>query len=296
MKILNFGSLNIDYVYSVDHFVRPGETIFSKSLHPFCGGKGLNQSVAIARAGACVYHAGKVGKGSEMLIEALKSSGVLIENILKTDGVSGHTIIQVDKSGQNSIALFGGANHEIDNRFVISVMKPFKRNDILLLQNEINNVPYIMQRAHKKGMKIAFNPSPFSRELLSYPLEYVNWFILNEIEGKEITGESDPKKIADALLERYPSCAVVLTLGKNGVYYKDTKTELSHGIYAVKAVDTTGVGDTFTGYFLAGEVRKVDIKENLRIASIASSIAVSRNGAANSIPCIQEVLNSKLKL
>lgn len=204
-KFLNFGSLNQDMVYSVDHTVRPGETTASSKLKFFCGGKGLNQSIALARAGAKVFHAGCVGSDGERLLEKLKENGIDTSFIKKCDMPSGHAIIQVDKNGQNSILLFGGANKQIDEEQIAKVLSDFKVGDKLFLQNEINAVDKIITAASKKGMEIVLNPSPFGDEILSYPLDKITWFVVNETEANELTGESDPDKILSVFSEKYPS-------------------------------------------------------------------------------------------
>lgn len=295
MKILNFGSLNLDYVYMVDHFVSPGETTSSEKCDIYCGGKGLNQSIALARAGAQVYHAGCIGKGGEILKNKLCESGVDVRFISYEDCPTGHAIIQVDKTGQNCILLYDGANQAITENQVDRIIEHFEKDDILLLQNEINLMEYIMQKANEKGMKIALNPSPINEKLKEYPLQYVKYFLLNEIEGNEITGEKEPEKIVNELLKRYPDSGVVLTLGKEGVLYKDKNVQAQNGIYKVKVVDTTAAGDTFTGYFLASILENLTIQESLKRASLASSIAVSRKGASDSIPLNEEVMNSVLE-
>lgn len=290
MRILNFGSLNIDHVYAVDHIVTPGETVPSKDLKLFCGGKGLNQSIALARAGVLVYHAGCIGSDGVMLKAILSENGVNTEKITVINSKSGHAIIQVDKSGQNSILLFGGANQKITDKKVDEVLESFEAGDILLLQNEINNLAYIMKKAHEKGMQIALNPSPIDEKLVNeMPLDLVTYFLLNEIEGMEITGKAAPQEILDSLLEKYPNSKVVLTLGSDGVLYKSCEKYAEHGIYNVKVADTTAAGDTFTGYFLASTIEGRTVEESLKRASMASAIAVSRNGASASIPHRQEV-------
>ena len=296
MKVLNFGSLNIDYVYKVDHFVRPGETILSDNISVFCGGKGLNQSIALAKAGAYVYHAGKVGHDGSLLINQLKECGVNTDYIQCHSGRSGHAIVQVDKRGQNCIILHGGANQTMTREYIDSVLENFDEGDIILLQNEINMLDYIINKAYKKGMKIALNPSPIDSFIIELNLKYISWLILNEIEGKEITGQSESHTIVDTLLKRYSNLTVVLTLGKKGVLYKSKEETYMHSAYNVPVVDTTGAGDTFTGYFLAGISNNLTVKEILKLASIASSIAVSRNGASDSIPFKQEVLRKSMEL
>ncbi len=295
MKILNFGSLNIDFVYKVDHFTRAGETVAGESFEKFCGGKGLNQSVALARAGANVYHAGCIGEDGDMLLKLLSQSGANTAHVRKLDKPSGHAIIQIDKAGQNSILLYGGANHAIDTQHIDDTLSHFGEGDTLLIQNEINNLAYIMEKVHGKGMKIAMNPSPISKSMFDLPLELVSTFILNEIEGKEISGKSQPDEILTALRGKFPAATFVLTLGKDGVIYDDGNCHCSHHIYDVPVVDTTGAGDTFTGYFLTCIIRGDTPQESLRLASIASSIAVSRMGAAPSIPRMSDVTSANLK-
>ena len=186
MKIYNLGSLNIDYVYSVPHFVRPGETLTSSKMEIFPGGKGLNQSIALARAGANVTHGGIVGNDGLFLKQLLSDSLVDVSRIKVLDKSSGHAIIQVEESGQNSILLFAGTNHCITEEYIKDFLYDSQQGDILLLQNEINGLDLIFEIAHKKGMQIAFNPSPFEGKLLELPLEYVDWWFLNEIEGSEL--------------------------------------------------------------------------------------------------------------
>lgn len=296
MKILNFGSLNIDSVYAVDHMVRGGETISSLKMEKFCGGKGLNQSVALARAGAKVYHAGCVGKDGAELVNLMESSGVDCSFINVIDEVSGHAIIQVDKKGENSILLYPGANGQITSQQIDSVLSNFEEGDLLLLQNEINLLDEIMIKAAERGLRIALNPSPIAENIGKLPLDKVTYFILNEIEGNDLTDKEDPDEIIHVLRDRYPSSTVVLTLGSKGSMYDDGDTCCTHGIYKVDAVDTTAAGDTFTGYFLNAITSGVEPVKSLQIASKASAIAVSKMGAAPSIPTMDEVKASNLEV
>lgn len=287
-KFLNFGSLNQDMVYSVDHTVRPGETTASSKLDFFCGGKGLNQSIALSRAGAKVFHAGCVGSDGERLLEKLKENGIDTSFIKKCDMPSGHAIIQVDKNGQNSILLFGGANKQIDEEQIAKVLSDFKAGDKLFLQNEINAVDKIITAASKKGMEIVLNPSPFGDEILSYPLDKITWFVVNETEANELTGESDPDKILSVFSEKYPSAKILLTLGSDGSVCKANGKVYHQKIFNVPVVDTTAAGDTFLGFFFA-LVDTHGIDGALKYASAASAVAVSRSGASSSIPKLNEV-------
>lgn len=291
MKIYNIGSLNIDYVYKVESFVRPGETISSTDYSVFPGGKGLNQSVALAKAGVKVIHGGILGDGGKILTDTLYEAGADISRIKKADGPSGHAIIQVEKSGQNCIILHGGTNQKFDKEYIDELLYDANAGDIVLLQNEINALDIIFEIANKKKLQIAFNPSPFNDRVKQLPLELVKWWLVNEIEGQEITGEKDPEKIADAVLKRFPDSNLILTLGKDGALFASSKKRFYQPIFDVKVVDTTAAGDTFTGFLFAGIIKGKTEEEALLLASKASAIAVSRNGAAVSIPTAEEVKN-----
>lgn len=294
MKVLNFGSLNLDYVYSVDHMVTPGETLASYGMNIFCGGKGLNQSIALAKAGVEVYHAGMIGEEGQILLDTCKEGGVKADYIKKTEGKSGHTIIQVDKSGQNCILLYGGANRSITKEYVNEVLSHFEKGDILLLQNEVNLLDHIIDCAYEKGMMIILNPSPYDEALDACDFNKISMFLLNEIEGGQVTGEKETDKILKKLKEIYPNARVVLTLGGDGSVYQYKDEQYRQGIFKVKAVDTTAAGDTFTGYFISSIIEEMPVPQGLELAAKASAIAVSREGATASIPLKDEVMNSTL--
>lgn len=291
MKVLNYGSLNLDYVYEVPHFVREGETLSSLNRQIFCGGKGLNQSIALARAGCEVYHAGSVGSEGGVLLETLKENGVNTDFVKKSETATGHAIIQRNKEGNNCILLYGGANKEITEADVDAVISNFSRGDYLILQNEISEVNYIINKAKEIGMKIILNPSPISDELLKYDLNFVDCFLVNEIEGAEILGIDidDGDIIAKGLREKFENAMTVLTLGSRGSIYIDKDIIIKQDIYKTEVVDTTAAGDTFTGFFIGSLSEGKTPAEALKIASKASSIAVSRKGAAPSIPYKNEV-------
>ena len=276
MKVLNFGSLNMDYVYQVDHILVPGETLTSSSRNTFCGGKGLNQSIALAKAGIPVYHAGMIGDGGEPLLEACRENGVNTEFIRRAEGPCGHTMIQVDKNGQNCILLFGGSNRCITKEFVDEVLGNFEKGDILVLQNEVNELDYIIDKAYERGMMIVLNPSPYDSALDACDMSKVSLFLVNEIEGYQITGEKEPEKILAKIKELYPHAKIVLTLGGEGSVYQDETGIYRQGIFKVKAVDTTAAGDTFIGDFISYILDGMPVREGLRLAAEASALAVSR--------------------
>lgn len=293
MKILSFGSMNIDNTYSVDEFVQPGETITAKNLSKFCGGKGLNQSIALASAGADVAHFGCVGEDGDILLDMLKSRGVNTDSVIKIDNItSGHAIIQVDSHGQNSILLYPGANRRMTPELIDRELEKYSCGDWLLIQNETNCLEYIMRAANKKGMKIAFNPSPMDGTVSTLPLELVDLFLVNEIEGAAVTGKEITEEITAEFKKLFPNAAVILTLGKKGSIFKSEKDMLFQPSYCGTVKDTTGAGDTYTGFFIANYIKGVSPQECMRIAAMASTVQISRDGAAIAIPTKQEVLNA----
>lgn len=289
MKILNFGSLNIDKVYAVEEIVKGGETIDSVSFSESVGGKGLNQSIAVAKAGGNIMHAGCVGKDGEILLQALKDNNVDTSLIKTVETASGQAIIQVDKYGQNCIILFHGANYEVDKAYIDEVMQDFAQDDILILQNEISNIDYIIEVAKAKQMKIYLNPSPINENLNKYNMQAIDGIFVNEHEGAYLADKEKVEDILDSLASKYPELEIILTFGDKGAYYRHKDINIFQPAYKVDAVDTTAAGDTFTGYFIALRQQGKSIEESLQKASKASSITVSRKGASISIPKIAEV-------
>ena len=194
MKILNWGSMNLDYVYKVDHFVLPGETISasSQSINP--GGKGLNQSIALSRAGAKVYHAGAVGKNGGQLKQLLDENGVDTGFIRELDVIQGNAIIQVTAAGENNIIIYGGSNRCMTREHIDQVLASFDKGDYLLIQNEVNEVGYIIEKSFARGMTVVLNPSPYNDSLKDIDYSKVSWLLVNEVEAFQISGEKDPEK------------------------------------------------------------------------------------------------------
>lgn len=293
MKVLCYGSLNIDFTYEVDHFVQKGETISSRTLRTCGGGKGLNQSTALAKAGAEVYHAGCVGEDGIFLLKQMEDAGIRTEFVTVSHDVrTGNAIIQNDCEGDNCIILYGGANHAITGEQADKVLDSFAEGDFLLLQNEINHLEYIIRKAHERKLKIILNPSPMDETIRKLPLEMIDYFILNEIEACQILGcgvMTEGEEMAKLLCGRFPSAAIVLTLGSEGSVYADEKQFFRQPVYRVKAVDTTAAGDTFTGYFIAALLKGFSVAQAMDIAARAAAIAVTRKGASPSVPQWEEV-------
>ncbi len=285
-KVLVFGSMNIDYVYRVDHFVKKGETLTSKSLAVFPGGKGVNQSIAFAKAGLEVYIAGQIGEDGRFLLETLDAAGVNHDGVrITAEERTGNAIIQNDDAGDNCILAFPGANFRIAEEMIDAVLVGFEAGDYLVLQNEINSVEEIAEKASEKGMIVVLNPSPVNERITPELLASADWLFVNEVEAAQIVGnETDNDVLRAALQKQFPGKHIVLTLGEQGADYLSDGVCLHQDIFPVKVVDTTAAGDTFTGYFLAGWMRGRAPQECLRLAARASAIAVSRPGAAPSIP------------
>lgn len=288
MKIYSIGSFNIDYFYSLPRFVGAGETLSASALKVLPGGKGLNQSVALYRAGARVIPCGLVGRDGDMLIDVLKTVGADASRVKKTEKPSGHAIIQVDAAGQNSIIVYHGANFAFDEAYFREVLADAEPGDAVVLQNEINDVGLCIGIAKEKGMRVVLNPSPFDDGIFDLPLDKVDLFLCNEPEGASLTGETEPEAILAAMAAKYPG-DLLLTLGGSGAIYRCGSGVYRHGIFKVPVADTTGAGDTFTGFFLSSLIAGETPEAALRTASAASAIVVSRMGAAMSIPTMDEV-------
>lgn len=271
-KVVNIGSLNVDHVYRVDHFVQPGETMSCDDYARFAGGKGLNQSIALARAGADVSHIGKVGRGDEWLDDLLSDSGVDTAYTEVIDGPSGHAIIQVDASGENSIVIVAGANGQITEADIDRALADCEPGDWLLAQNETSQVAHALKAAKERGLSVAFNPAPMTSAVSDYPLDCVDLFVVNETEALGLPEETNP------------DAATVLTLGAKGAVYSKGDTRVEQPADRVKPVDTTAAGDTFVGFFLAELTRGSGPAEALKTACRAAAICVTRQGAADSIP------------
>lgn len=289
-KIVCLGSLNLDHVYRLDHFVRPGETLGSESYSVGCGGKGLNQSIALARAGAPVMHAGRIGHDGGILRSALEAAGVDVSLLVEGDVPTGHAIIQVDAKGENAIILYGGANRRITEAEIDAALDAVG-DGILLLQNEINSLGTILEKAHARGIRTAFNFAPFDPEdAKTLPLGLLSYLIVNEIEGAGVAGVAEPEAILRTLKERYSGCRVILTLGKAGAaFLGDDGVMVPVPPWPAEVVDTTSAGDTFIGYLFAGLLEGMELKAAMELAGRASAITVSRAGAADSIPFRKEL-------
>lgn len=296
MRILNLGSLNIDHIYAVPHFIEGAETLLAQGLTQSIGGKGLNQSVAAARAGATVFHAGMVGRGGEPLRHFLNQNEVDTSLLRSCADQQGHTMIQIDPSGQNCILVYGGSNQQIDKPYIDEVLSHFSPGDCVMLQNEISNLHYAVEAAHAKGLHIVLNASPVDPSLLALDFSKLDWLVVNELECAALGGRSDVWSAFAALKCRFSSIGILLTLGPGGsLCWKDGQ-ELRQMAFPAQVIDTTGAGDTFVGYFVGCLARGLVCSDSIRLASMAASLSVSRPGAAPSIPHLEEVRKAFLQV
>lgn len=288
-RILNFGSINLDHVYRVPHFVKPGETLASSDYQLGFGGKGFNQSIALARAGASVCHAGAVGKEGRNLVDYLSSEGVDVDRIGEVSEPTGHAIIQVDETGENSIVLYPGANHTIGEGELEAVFADLSSADHFLCQNETSALREALLGAWQRGMTVWFNPAPMGPEVLDYPLELVDWLIVNETEAAALCLFESPDQFFDHLGKLYPQMNIVLTLGSEGVKAYVRGESYTVPAQVVPVVDTTAAGDTFIGFLAAGIISGLTPETALQRAVKAAALCVSRCGAAASIPYASEL-------
>lgn len=249
----------------------------------------------MGRTGMNVCLAGRIGADGQWLLDGLETYGVDASRVQTVDVSTGKAMIQVAADGQNCILLYPGANRQMTEAFIDGVLDEFGEGDMLVLQNEVNLLDYMIDRAYEKKMRIILNPSPFDAHIEKCALEKVSYFFVNETEGQQMTGESAPEAILDTMAERYPESGVILTLGGDGSWYSDRNCRVFQDIVKTEVVDTTGAGDTFSGYFIQGIASGRDIKETMETAALAASITVSRVGAAHAIPSMDEVAAMRKK-
>lgn len=290
MKIINFGSINFDRTYRVHRFPESGETLQSQELICGSGGKGLNQSIAISRAGGKVSHAGTIGNDGAPLQRKMEENGVDCSHLLHVDSEQGHAVILVNDHGDNEILVHRGSNLKMTREYIDEVLADVEMPALVLLQNEIPHAGYIIDKAHEKGLSVVFNASPVNDEMKeSVDFSHVGWLLINEVEGEQLSGASQPDEILDYFEKNYPEMNIVLTLGTDGSVGCFERKRFLFGSYVVPVKDTTGAGDTYTGYFLSC-IADGDLPEDaMKTATLAAAISVTRDGAADSIPARAEV-------
>lgn len=285
MSIINFGSINVDYVHRVPHFPQPGETLAATSFEKGLGGKGANQSIAIARAKGSVAHFGAIGQDDGWVLDQLKDAGVDVGKISVSKTPTGHAIIYVDDHGENNIVLNGGANQTFTNASIEGALADATAGDWLLFQNETNNADHALKIARQQGMKIAYAAAPFDAQSAASIIPQVDLIAVNEIEAQQLA------QALGTSVDQLNCDYVLVTKGEKGAELRTPSGAFTSTSFKVDAIDTTGAGDTFLGFFLAELDKGTPPETALKIASAASAIQVTRLGAASAIPSYTEVQN-----
>jgi ribokinase len=290
--IINFGSVNIDHVYRVASLPEPGETLAAQSYDKFLGGKGINQSIAIAKASGEVLHVGAVGEDGGWALAEIEQLGVNTQAVSRLDCVTGHAIIFVDDDGENQIVIAGGANQQLSKSAVDQALSEANpETDWVLLQNETNLADYIVNAASERGLRIAYAAAPFVAKTTISILPKIQLLVVNEGEARALVQALGVEETA------IPVPELLITRGAAGAVFVVDGKRRQRPAFDVDAVDTTGAGDTFTGSFLARYAQGDSVELALEYASAASALQVTRAGAALAIPeiCdVQEFLKSKI--
>jgi len=285
MAIFNLGSINTDHFYRLEHLPAPGETLAALGYDRGLGGKGANQSVAAARAGADVRHIGAIGADGGWMLDRLAGFGVACRDVAILPGASGHAIITIDTAGENAIVIFPGANRQIPEETLQRALAGAGPGDWLILQNETALQVEAATLAQARGLAVAYSAAPFDAAATRAMLPYLSLLIVNEVEAAQLCST------LGVTLADLPVPHVVVTLGAKGAVWHDLVEGKALPVPAlpVVPVDTTAAGDTFAGYLLAGLAEGMTPAQAMRLASAAAALKVTRAGTADAIPARAEV-------
>lgn len=298
-KVIVVGSSNTDLVFETPKFPADGETVIGGDFEVISGGKGANQAVSAARAGANVLFLTKVGDdefGSNA-IAVYKSEGIDTSFIEKQKGVaSGTAMIMVNQnSGENAIIVAPGANKHLNQQNIDRIIDQITEKDIVLCQLEIplSSVAYLLKQAKNKKALTILNPAPY-QEISLELLKNIDIITPNETEtygltGIELVDQKSIERAAFSLLQMV-NRAVIITLGDKGVYFISHEQKGQFiSTSKVKAIDTTAAGDVFNGY-LAAALKDNDLKTAIELGMKSATLSVTRKGAQPSIPTINEII------
>jgi ribokinase len=277
MTVFNMGSINIDHIYVMPHLVKPGETLAATSYEAALGGKGANQSIAIARAGSPVFHGGMINISDAGWLDGMTEAGVDIRFVIRGEEMpTGHAIVAVDEAGgENQIILSPSSNAAIPDDLISDMLAEAAPGDWALAQNEINQTAAFLNAAKNKDLQICYSAAPFVAETAASLLPIVDLLVVNEIEARAL---------ADHLGAAVDTPHLIITKGAGGAdYIHDGKTRHTPAVPA-DAVDTTGAGDTYLGYVLAGLDQGMEMGDAMGLAAKAAALQVSRPGASEAIP------------
>ena len=281
MAVFTLGSVNVDHVYAVPHLPAPGETLAAHDLSTMLGGKGANQSVAAARAGAAVRHIGAVGADGRWAMEELASFGVDVAHVAEVSEPTGHAIISVDPAGENAILLFPGANRAQCGTAIARALAGGGPGDSLLLQNETSHQAEAAQIARDRGMRVVYSAAPFEVAAVQAVLPHLSLLVVNAVEAAQLR----------AALGDVAGPDLIVTHGADGAEWIANSGEtVTVSAFAMSPVDTTGAGDCFIGSLVAALDAGAGREEALRYAAAAAALQVTRAGTAQAMPLRDEVL------
>ncbi len=289
--ILNFGSINIDYVYRLKTLPQAGETLSCQEFERCLGGKGINQSIAIARAGGAVKHIGAVGADGAFALAQIADMGLDTNDIRVTDTATGHAVICLDKQGENHIIIHAGANAELTENQINSALdananpQTPPNSQWIVIQNETNLTEYIAKSAKQRGLSLAYSAAPFDATACQTILPYLDILAVNETEATALS-HAMQTPITDLKIP-----TLLITKGAKGAELWQNGACISVRGLPVKAIDTVGAGDTFFGSFIARLQNGTPAQEALNYAASAAALQCTRKGAATAIPDQKTVLN-----
>lgn len=289
--IFSLGSINADLVMYSPEFPESGETVVGESFFINQGGKGANQAVAAFKAGAPTTFIGRIGKDyfGDYVISEIKKYGVNSRVIIDETTATGIALINVDNQGKNKIVIVKGANEKVGEEELKLFQESAREGDILLMQGEIPVVTIILAAkiALERKVTTIFDPSPVNDEL-KFVLPYVDYVTPNEIEIKKLSGSENLKE-GLAVLRQMGVKKIIIKQGDRGIHFIDSYQEFTLPSYLVKAIDTTGAGDSFNGALAASLSFGLSLIDSLKFAIAGAAISVTRKGAAVSSPTLKEI-------
>lgn len=290
MTVFNLGSINADLFYRVPHLIAPGETLASAEHSRGLGGKGANMSVAIARAAARVVHIGAVGADGRWAVDRLLEYGVDTRHIKTVPEPTGHAVIMVDDNGENAILIYPGANRAVSETHIQDTLQEATEADTFLFQNETSGQLEGATQASAKGMRVVYAAAPFDADAVQAVLPLLDMLVMNAVEADQLC------TAMDTALTDLPVRDIIVTLGAEGCRWLNTDlgTDRSFPAIKVKPVDTTGAGDTFTGYLIAGLDRGLPMEQAISLGQQAGAIMVTRHGTADVIPDLKDIQDARL--
>lgn len=296
-RIVVVGSANTDMIIGIDRIPKPGETRLGGEFFSAAGGKGANQAVAAARAGGSVSLVARLGVDSfgDAALKGYQGDGINVKYVSRdAHAASGVALIFVAKTGENSIAVAGGANAKLSSRHIQQAAPLLRRADVLLMQLEtpVSTVHAAARLGAARGALVILNPAP-ARSLPAAVLRHITILTPNETEAEQLTGikidSLASMEQAAGKLKAAGVQTVILTLGARGAYVSSKAlTGLIPG-FKVKPLDTTAAGDVFNGALAVALGEGQSLPHAVSFACAAAAISVTRRGAQPSAPMRREI-------